>query len=279
MKFATYTRDSATGNDYADQRYYTSVLGRFMTPDRYESRSGGPADPLNPKTWNRYSYVVGDPINLNDPSGRYQCSPDNPYCVPPCDPFDPFCSPGPPVPMPPTIDVEVSCDIKVFEQPIPATGGFGAHTYIQTDVQVTVNGAVISDVYQIFEATNIPKSDPNSQCTALMSLTAKCWLNNVSSTAFLNVGNGPPPKPNNPNNPSFQIWDSGFNEDNCSKILSIQLSSGLFSDNTFTYAYPYTSNSFVYTLLKVAGVPVDDVSAGAEIGVLVGWGLTIPLFP
>ena len=26
-------RDSATRNDYADQRYYTSILGRFMTPD------------------------------------------------------------------------------------------------------------------------------------------------------------------------------------------------------------------------------------------------------
>ena len=36
VKFATYTRDSATGNDYADQRYYTSVLGRFMTPDPHQ---------------------------------------------------------------------------------------------------------------------------------------------------------------------------------------------------------------------------------------------------
>jgi len=31
VKFATYTRDSATGLDYADQRYYTASLGRFLT--------------------------------------------------------------------------------------------------------------------------------------------------------------------------------------------------------------------------------------------------------
>src|SRR5690348_1839749 len=33
VKFATYTRDGVSGLDYADQRYYTSQLGRFMTPD------------------------------------------------------------------------------------------------------------------------------------------------------------------------------------------------------------------------------------------------------
>jgi len=33
VKFATYTRDSATGLDYAMNRYYSNSLGRFMTPD------------------------------------------------------------------------------------------------------------------------------------------------------------------------------------------------------------------------------------------------------
>jgi|SRR5579872_3865370 len=65
VKFATYTRDSATGNDYADQRYYTSVLGRFMTPDPHS----GSATPNNPTSWNRYGYVNGDPANSSDPSG------------------------------------------------------------------------------------------------------------------------------------------------------------------------------------------------------------------
>ena len=69
VKFATYTRDSATGNDYADQRYYTSTLGRFMTPDPYNA-SVGPGDP---GSWNRYAHTRGDPINRQDPSGLDDC--------------------------------------------------------------------------------------------------------------------------------------------------------------------------------------------------------------
>jgi len=65
VKFATYTRDSATGNDYADQRYYSSALGRFMTADA----SSRGFDPRSPATWNRYTYVLADPINHGDPAG------------------------------------------------------------------------------------------------------------------------------------------------------------------------------------------------------------------
>jgi RHS repeat-associated protein len=82
-KFATYTRDSYTGLDYADQRFYASTYGRFNTPDPYQP-SGGPSDP---GSWNRYSYVFGDPINLNDPDGLFATCPSgqhvsNNRCVP-----------------------------------------------------------------------------------------------------------------------------------------------------------------------------------------------------
>ena len=40
-----------------------------MTPDAYVG------DPRNPQSWNRYTYVKGDPINHNDPSGL--CSYDS----------------------------------------------------------------------------------------------------------------------------------------------------------------------------------------------------------
>jgi len=63
-KFATYFRES-NGLDYADQRYYHSEWGRFLTPDPYQA-SAGPEDPAS---WNRYSYVRNDPINRADPSG------------------------------------------------------------------------------------------------------------------------------------------------------------------------------------------------------------------
>ena len=83
VKFATYTRDSATGNDYADQRYYTSVLGRFMTPDPYRGTGGGSGDANNPQSWNRYAYVIGDPINWTDSSGQFYQPPEQTPNPPP----------------------------------------------------------------------------------------------------------------------------------------------------------------------------------------------------
>jgi len=82
--YATYTNDSATGLEYADQRYYASNFGRFMSVDRtwYGTDSSRPA------SWNRYSYVEGDPVTYNDPFGMYQPPP------PPAPP------PPPPVPDP-----------------------------------------------------------------------------------------------------------------------------------------------------------------------------------
>ena len=63
LKFATYTRDSYTGLDYANQRFYANTYGRFNTTDLAD------ASLENPQSWNRYGYVGGDPINRNDPSG------------------------------------------------------------------------------------------------------------------------------------------------------------------------------------------------------------------
>ena len=46
-------------------RYYASQWGRFLSPDPY----GGSARLGAPQTWNRYMYVLGDPVNSNDPPG------------------------------------------------------------------------------------------------------------------------------------------------------------------------------------------------------------------
>ncbi len=64
-KFGTYYRDATTGLDYADQRYFASQYGRFMTPDPYR----GSAATMTPQTWNRYVYTDSDPVNGTDPSG------------------------------------------------------------------------------------------------------------------------------------------------------------------------------------------------------------------
>ncbi len=73
--FATYWQDSASGLDYANNRYYANAYGRFMTPD--PSRNSNAA--VIPQNWNRYAYVGGDPVNKTDPEGL--CSPEH---DPPC---------------------------------------------------------------------------------------------------------------------------------------------------------------------------------------------------
>ena len=69
-KFATYTRSSANGLDYAINRWYDSVHGSFITPDPHTLSM----DLSNPGTMNRYAYVGGDPVNSADPQGLdYVC--------------------------------------------------------------------------------------------------------------------------------------------------------------------------------------------------------------
>ncbi len=84
--FATYWQDSTTGLDYANNRYYSNIGGRFMTPD--PSTAG--QDPKAPQSWNLYPYVMGDPVNFTDPTGLFmQCDPpavpssDGSTCVSP----------------------------------------------------------------------------------------------------------------------------------------------------------------------------------------------------
>ena len=69
-QYATYLRNGTTGLDYAQQRWYSSQVMRFTSPDPYRA-SGGPAEPQG---WNRYAYVQNDPVNMADPTGLYGCS-------------------------------------------------------------------------------------------------------------------------------------------------------------------------------------------------------------
>ena len=56
-------RDTESGNDYFEARYYGSSSGRFMSPDPL----GGHQE--DPQTLNKYSYVRNNPLNLTDPTG------------------------------------------------------------------------------------------------------------------------------------------------------------------------------------------------------------------
>jgi len=62
-------RDASTQMDYMHFRYYGSNLGRFMKPDNVVAYAEYPQD------WNLYSYALGNPVNLIDPTGH---TPDDP---------------------------------------------------------------------------------------------------------------------------------------------------------------------------------------------------------
>jgi RHS repeat-associated protein len=63
--FDGYEPDKASRLLYAQQRYYSPTIGRFLTPDPYD----GSAHPSNPDSWNRYAFVTNDPLNKTDPTG------------------------------------------------------------------------------------------------------------------------------------------------------------------------------------------------------------------
>jgi RHS repeat-associated protein len=77
-QYATHQKD-ATGLHYADQRYYQSSWGRFLTPDPAEAGDLGA-----PQSLNLYAYVMGDPVNLNDPEGLEVTVPVRDSPVPTC---------------------------------------------------------------------------------------------------------------------------------------------------------------------------------------------------
>ncbi len=71
-KFTGYARDTETALDFAQARYMSAGLGRFMSPD--PANAG--ADFTNPQSWNGYAYVLGNPLGYRDPSGL--CTNGNP---------------------------------------------------------------------------------------------------------------------------------------------------------------------------------------------------------
>jgi RHS repeat-associated protein len=71
-KFTGKERDLETGDDYFGARFYSSVFGRFLTPDWAATPVPIPYAVMgNPQTLNLYSYVENNPITGTDPDGHY----------------------------------------------------------------------------------------------------------------------------------------------------------------------------------------------------------------
>src|SRR5258708_2780886 len=80
-KFTGDERDAETSLDHTQFRQYTAQLARWMSPDPAGLAA---VDPMNPQSWNRYVYVLNNPLNFADPSGMVLCDAnvyDYPGCV------------------------------------------------------------------------------------------------------------------------------------------------------------------------------------------------------
>lgn len=71
-RFTSYERESDISEDYATFRQYQYGNGRFTSPDLI------PGQGADPQSWNRYTYVTNDPLNLEDVLGLDQAG----YCAP-----------------------------------------------------------------------------------------------------------------------------------------------------------------------------------------------------
>lgn len=68
LHFTGQEHDWESGNDHFAFRYYNEVMGRWLTPDPAGLAS---ADPTNPQSWNRYAYVVNNPLSFVDSTGLW----------------------------------------------------------------------------------------------------------------------------------------------------------------------------------------------------------------
>lgn len=65
QKFTNQERDDETGLDFFSARYYSPTLGRFTGVDALTAS----ASVIEPQSWNRYAYCLGNPLSFVDPSG------------------------------------------------------------------------------------------------------------------------------------------------------------------------------------------------------------------
>jgi RHS repeat-associated protein len=69
--FTGKERDTEAGNDYFGARYYSSSMGRFMSPDWSAKEDPVPYAKLDdPQSLNLYAYVMNNPLSRIDPDGH-----------------------------------------------------------------------------------------------------------------------------------------------------------------------------------------------------------------
>ncbi len=273
VDFATYTRDSVTGMDYADQRYYASTWGRFLTPDPYRATGTSSSDAKTPQSWNRYGYVIGDPVNAYDPTGLIidvPGEPGSPGCEINGEPFslDPLCNPDPfgdPPPQPQKV-ASTSCSIALFSRGVPFGGSPAQHTYVELS---ETSGSGVTFLDDVLEGgpTNPhnPITNSHDSWGGLIGL-----IEPVALGSFLG---GTDPATNT------EIGSETGGLDVCHDIGRLLGSVNNYDAESLVSYAPrpngsttFNSNSFTFTLLFDIGLS----SVFQPIGWSPGWGQVVP---
>lgn len=84
LKFTGHERDASSvggGNtalpDYMHARYYDPSAGRFLSIDPVMNTTSAS---MGPQLWNRYVYVMNNPMRHRDPTGKYICNGTEAQC-------------------------------------------------------------------------------------------------------------------------------------------------------------------------------------------------------
>jgi len=75
--FTGHIKDSATGLNYMQARYFDPTIGRFLSIDPMDFMSSG----YDPGYFNRYMYTMNNPINATDPTGMTVCDEGDSDCT------------------------------------------------------------------------------------------------------------------------------------------------------------------------------------------------------
>ncbi|HEX4136527.1 MAG TPA: RHS repeat-associated core domain-containing protein [Bryobacteraceae bacterium] len=284
-KFATYVRDEYTGLDYADQRWYASSYGRFVTPDPYVAggaKKGSTNNPGGPGSWNRYAYTRGDPVNRFDPRGMDDCAAIFADAELGYDPYS-SCS-GAPQGNCPNIGMAFAGDPDdpTFEAQAAAMGCYGASVI---PVAAPAPPSLTSSVSLYERPVYVDRTIPGIGSVPIyvgehtyIDATAQ-----LSTGAYVNfLCQGGPSGPNGTGN-LVGSWQSGYNTmvsappsgpglsaniqvggayscSNCGVVTQLLASAALYMQSGNLAAYSgtmnggYNSNSYAFTLLEDIGL-------------------------
>jgi RHS repeat-associated protein len=69
--YTGHAHNDDLGLIYMNARYYLPSIGRFLSADTLVP------DPSNPQQYNRYTYVLNNPLRFTDPTGHYCYDPNS----------------------------------------------------------------------------------------------------------------------------------------------------------------------------------------------------------